>query len=211
MKTGAIDGRAAAKVDVASYATLFAFEWSLYPPQPVEKTRLKRIVFCKDLTFAKQRRTAVPDFEHDVLYFDVVRGREDDRYARKVIHHEFFHLIDLRDDGKLYEDERWASLNSKGFKYGSGGAMLQDDPTVTTTGRAVPGFLNRYAASGVEEDKAEVFRDMMVEPRTMARRAATDKYMRAKMDRMKELLAAFARRRSMGISGERSRRPVAED
>jgi hypothetical protein len=158
----------------------------------VKKTRLKRVVFCQELSFAKQRRTATPDFEHDTLYLDVARGRYDHHYVRKVIHHEFFHIIDLRDDGKLYEDERWAKLNPPGFKYGRGGAQLQDDPTVTTTGRDEPGFLNRYAASGVEEDKAEVFAHMIVEPKLMAERAKQDRYMRAKVERMRELLAEFA-------------------
>jgi hypothetical protein len=121
----------------------------------------------------------------------VVRGRGDDRYVRKVIHHEFFHIIDLRDDGKLYEDDRWAKLNPPDFKYGPGGAKLQDDPSVTTTGQDAPGFLNRYAAAGVEEDKAEVFAHLIVEPKMMADRAKKDKYMRAKVERMKELLADF--------------------
>jgi len=108
-----------------------------------------------------------------------------------VIHHEFFHIVDLLDDGQLYEDERWAKLNPPGFKYGPGGINLQNDPTVTEPGKDTPGFLNRYAASGVEEDKAEVFAHLMVEAKEMKDRAAKDKYLRAKIDRMKELLAEF--------------------
>ena len=172
----------------------------------MKKTRLKSVVFCKDLTFAGQRRTAVPDFEHDVLYLDVARGRNDDRYVRKVIHHEFFHIVDLRDDDQLYEDERWVKLNPPGFKYGPGGINLQNDPTVTETGKDVPGFLNRYAAGGVEEDKAEVFAHLMVEPKEMKDRADKDKYMRAKVERMKELLRDFTPK-AMTSSGRRSRRP----
>jgi hypothetical protein len=191
IKSGLIDGAEAAKADAESYAAIFAFEWSLYPPELVKKTRLKRVVFCQELAFAKQKRTAVPDFENDTLYLDVARGRFDEPYVRKVIHHEFFHIIDLRDDGKLYEDERWARLNPPDFKYGPGGAKLQDDPSVTTTGGDVPGFLNRYAAAGVEEDKAEIFAHLMVEPKPMADRAKKDKYVRAKVERMKELLAEF--------------------
>jgi hypothetical protein len=217
LRTGAIDGAEAAKSDADSYAAIFAAEWSLYPPELVKKTRLKKVVFCKDLAYEKQKRTAVPDFEHDVLYLDVARGRSDEQYVRKVIHHEFFHIIDLRDDGKLYEDERWAKLNPPEFKYGQGGAKLQNDPTVTTTGGDEPGFLNRYAAAGVEEDKAEVFAHLIVEPKLMAGRIAKDKYMRAKVERMKELLAEFtpkmdekfwatvekAERPSAGESGKR--------
>jgi hypothetical protein len=187
---GAIDGKSASKADVDQYLEIFTFEWSLYPPELVKRTGLKTIVFCKELAFAKQLRTAVPDFKNNVLYLDVLRGREDSDYVRKVIHHEFFHIVDLRDDGLLYEDERWAKLNPKGFRYGPGGASLQDDPTVTKP-LADLGFLNRYAAAGVEEDKAEVFAHLMVEPQKMAKRAASDKYIQAKVNRMKELLTAF--------------------
>jgi hypothetical protein len=191
IRSGVIDGAEAAKADAESYAPIFASEWSLYPPELVKRTGLKKVVFCQDLSYEKQKRTAVPDFQHDVLYLDVARGRSDELYVRKVIHHEFFHIIDLRDDGKLYEDERWVKLNPPNFRYGPGGAKLQDDPTVTTTGRDEPGFLNRYAAAGVEEDKAELFAHMIVEPKLVAARAEKDKYIRAKVERMKELLAEF--------------------
>jgi hypothetical protein len=190
---GPIDGAEADRADAESYAAVFAQEWGLYPPELVRKAGVKRVVFCKGLAFAGQHRTGVPDFEHDTLYLDVARGRHDDRYVRKVIHHEFFHFVDLRDDGHLYADERWAGLNRPGFRYGPGGAKLQDDPTVTTTGRDAPGFLNRYAAAGVEEDKAEVFAHLVVEPKAVAARAAGDKYVRQKAERMRELLAGFTR------------------
>lgn len=192
LRTGMIDGAEAGKVDIDSYLSIFAAEWSLYPLDLVKRTGLKKVVFCKNLSFEKQFRTGIPDFENNVLYFDVTRGRHDEQYVRKVIHHEFFHIIDLRDDGKLYEDERWSNLNPLGFKYGPGGAKLQNDPTVTTTGRDAPGFLNRYATSGVEEDKAEVFAHMIVEPKRIAERTNKDKYVQAKVERMKELLAEFS-------------------
>ena len=35
---GAIDGAEADEKDSASYAAIFAFEWSLYPPELVKKT-----------------------------------------------------------------------------------------------------------------------------------------------------------------------------
>ncbi|MFO0826030.1 MAG: hypothetical protein U0792_23405 [Gemmataceae bacterium] len=191
-RLGVIDGAEADHKEADSYAAIFAFEWSLYPVDLVRKTELQTVVFCKDLSFAGQKRTAIPDFEHDTLYLDVSRGRHDDLYVRKVIHHEFFHLVDLKDDGHLYEDERWTRLNPPGFKYGPGGAKLQDDPTVTTTGKDEPGFMNRYATAGVEEDKAELFAHMMVEPKAIANRIEKDKYVRVKVERMKELMLAFS-------------------
>jgi hypothetical protein len=194
LRTGMIDGAEATKANVDSYLSIFAFEWSLYPPDLVKRSGLKKVVFCQNLSYEKQFRTGIPDFEHNVLYLDVTRGRHDDLYVRKVIHHEFFHIIDLRDDGKLYVDERWSNLNPSKFKYGPGGAKLQDDPTVTTTGKDEPGFLNRYATSGVEEDKAEVFAHMIVEPKMIAERAKKDRFIQAKVERMTELLSEFSPR-----------------
>jgi hypothetical protein len=194
ISTGTIDGAEASKAEVESYLSIFAFEWSLYPADLVKRTGLKKVVLCQKLSFEKQYRTGIPDFENDALYLDVTRGRHDDRYVRKVIHHEFFHIIDLRDDGKVYEDERWSNLNPPTFRYGPGGAKLQDDPTVTITGKDAPGFLNRYATAGVEEDKAEFFAHMIVEPKMIAERVKKDKYVHAKVERMTELLAEFSPR-----------------
>jgi hypothetical protein len=194
LRTGTIDGEEASLAEIDSFVRVFAAEWTLYPPDLVRRTGLKKVVFCRRLAFEKQARTGIPDFENDILYLDVTRGRANDAYVRKVIHHEFFHIVDLRDDGQLYEDERWARLNPAGFRYGAGGAKAQHDPTVSITGRDEPGFVNRYAMSGVEEDKAEVFAHLMVEPRQMAARAKADAFVRAKVERMRELLAAFSPR-----------------
>ena len=49
-------------------------------------------------------------------------------YQRHAFHHEFFHIIDYRDDGQVYSDSRWARLNPQTFRYGDGGAKMQADP-----------------------------------------------------------------------------------
>jgi hypothetical protein len=188
---GQINGYDAAPEQVASYLPILASEWGLYPPAAIQKSALRRIILCDGLTFAGQRRNAIPDFENNDLYLDVARGRYDELYTRRVIHHEFFHIIDYHDDGELYADRRWAELNPAGFRYGSGGKNAQDDSwaSVMTSERA--GFLNTYSTTGVEEDKAEVFANMIVSGKLLAERAATDPVLHAKMQRMKELLAKF--------------------
>ena len=188
---GEIRGRRADREDLASYVPVLAAEWNVYPPELVEQAGLRRLVLCENLRFDGQQRTAVPDFEHNGLYLDVGRGCYSEMYVRKVIHHEFFHMIDLRDDGALYADERWAALNPAGFQYGSGGRNAQDDPRVSLFSEERPGFLNRYAITGVEEDKAELFAHMLVDGPALERRAARDQPLRAKMQRMQELLRAF--------------------
>ena len=188
---GAIDGKAAVADDLRNYSRLFAAEFSLYALSLVKKTRLKRVIFCRTLSFAGQRRTAIPDFEHDDLYFDVESGKADPIYLRKVIHHEFFHIVDLRDDGKLYEDERWKNLNPSEFKYGTGGKNAQNVSDTATLTEKYPGFLNHYSTTGVEEDKAEVFANLIVDAVYVAQRAQTDRVLSAKAERMKELVAEF--------------------
>ncbi len=189
---GTIDGRSADRTALENYAGLFTSEFTLYPPQLVARSRLKRVVLCTQLTFAGQRRNAIPDFGRDTLYLDASRGTHSKPYLRTVIHHEFFHIIDYRDDGNLYRDERWQALLPAGFKYGNGGRASQDVRTTSVLTDQYPGFLSHYSTTGVEEDKAEVFAHLVVHPAHVEARAKQDRVIHAKVKRMKELLAAFA-------------------
>ena len=67
---------------------------------------------------------------------------------------------------------------------------MQGDPWSGVTWDK-PGFLNRYATSGVEEDKAEIFAHLMTEYALVGKRAATDDVIFKKMSAMKALLAKF--------------------
>jgi hypothetical protein len=188
---GTIDGKGTYKQDLKEYTSLFAPEFTLYPADLVKRSQLKRVVFCNELSFAGQRRNAIPDFEHDTLYIDVSRGKYSKSYLRKVIHHEFFHIIDLRDDGSLYKDERWEALNPADFKYGNGGRNAQDLMQTSLLTDKFPGFLNHYSTTGVEEDKAEIFANLIVDPAYVDARAKKDRVLKAKVQRMNELLMSF--------------------
>lgn len=190
-RSGEIAGACPSLEVVDQYAPLFAQEFGLYPAELIKAAKLRRIVFCVDLHFAGQRRNAIPDFEHDTLYLDVKRGDHHRAYLRKVIHHEFFHMIDLRDDGKLYGDERWSALNPEGHRYGDGGRNSQTNSRTSVLTSEASGFLNHYSTTGVEEDKAEVFANLLVEPEEVAKRAAADKILEAKIAAMQKLLAEF--------------------
>jgi len=188
---GRITGESANVEQLANYVPLLTSELSLYPTEFVAKTKLKRIVLCRELSFAGQRRTAIPDFEHDTLYLDVARASNKRFYLNKVFHHEFFHIVDLRDDGKLYADERWAQLNREDFKYGTGGKHAQDFSETSLLSEKYPGFLNHYSTTGVEEDKAELFANLIVEPEYVAQQAAKDPVLKAKVECLKDELRSF--------------------
>jgi hypothetical protein len=188
---GQIAGRAAAGDDIDGYSVLFVREFSLYPPALIKRCNLKRVVLCEGLSFDGQLRGAIPDFEHDTLYLDVLRGGYDRLYLCKVLHHEFFHIIDYRDDGHVYEDKEWAALNPPSFKYGSGGKNAQHVASARELTDKFAGFLNYYSTTGVEEDKAEVFANLIVDSAYVAERAMTGRVVRAKVMALKKLLAKF--------------------
>jgi hypothetical protein len=188
---GAIDGKNADSQELRGYAGLFASEFALYPRELVKRSQLKRVLLCTELSFAGQRRNAIPDFEHDALYLDVSRGSYNKVYLRKVIHHEFFHIIDYRDDGSLYRDERWSLLNPNEFKYGNGGRAAQDVRETSVLTNKFPGFLNHYSTTAVEEDKAEMFANLIVDLEYVEDRAKKEQAINSKVERMKELLARF--------------------
>lgn len=176
---------------VASYAPLLLAEIGIYPAAFVGKSRLWAIYLCRDLHYADQRRTAVPDHRRSILYLDVERGRYDERYVRRVIHHEFFHMVDVVDDGQFYRDEGWSRLNPDDFRYGAGGASMQEDPTASLPDESLRGFLNRYSTSALPEDKAEVFAHLVCDPAAVERRAGKDPILREKAAYLKALLARF--------------------
>jgi Putative zinc-binding metallo-peptidase len=190
LHSGLIRATDAQSPDLDRYCTVLAQEFLLYPPGLIRRSRLTQIVLCHALSYNGQTRAAVPDFEHDTLYLDVLNGSYSSIYQRVVIHHEFFHIIDYQDDGEVYSDERWARLNPRPFKYGKGGEMMQDDHR-SGLPSDVPGFVTGYATSGVEEDKAETFAHMMTIYADVSKRAATDAVIDKKMSAMKVLLAKF--------------------
>lgn len=188
---GAIGGERADQVEIDRYEPVFVAEFSLYPVECIRRSGLRRIVMCRALSFAGQPRTAVPDYQHDTLYLDVCRGAYSVPYVRKVLHHEFFHMIDYRDDGHVYEDAAWSALNGSEFTYGRGGIDAQSQPHASLATTRYPGFLTLYGTTGVEEDKAELFCHLVVVQEYVMERERLDPVLRAKVKRLKDTLIEF--------------------
>ncbi|AMV31211.1 hypothetical protein VN12_03770 [Pirellula sp. SH-Sr6A] len=193
ISTGVIDGKESKPERAMQYASIFVPEFSRYPVEFVRRTGLKRIVLCEALSFSGQLRTALPDFENQTLYLDIARGANNTVYARTVIHHEFFHLVDYADDGNVYRDEEWASLNPSSFRYGDGGKNAQSNRNTSVLTNRYPGFLNHYSTTGVEEDKAEIFANLIIRPAYLETAVQTDPLLASKVTRMKRLLSRFSK------------------
>jgi hypothetical protein len=82
-------------------------------------------------------------------------------------------------------------LNPAGFKYGDGGWSARDLPWTGILTDQYPGFLNHYSTTGVEEDKAEVFANLIMNEEFVKWRARCDPIVRLKVDVLKERLARF--------------------
>jgi len=188
---GKIEGENAAAKDIHRYERLFCEEFSLYPQTLIQKTKLRRVVLCGQLKFVGQRRYAVPDFEHDTYYLDVGTEYLSASYLRHVIHHDFFHIVDYQDDGRLYEDERWKLLNPPDFRYGNGGAAALNNPDTGALTNKYPGFLTHYSTTGVEEDKAEVFSHLIVSRQFVEKRVKEDQVLKEKVDLIRTLAGDF--------------------
>ena len=67
---------------------------------------------------------------------------------RHVIHHEYFHMVEEQVNGSAYfKDPKWAALNTKGFKYGSGGDKMRDG-NVTPLTHPQAGFVTSIRLLG---------------------------------------------------------------
>ena len=62
------------RVTVARFAKLLRDEFSIYPPDFVQRSGLRQIVLCAKLTFGGQKRSALPDRARAALCYDVYAG-----------------------------------------------------------------------------------------------------------------------------------------
>lgn len=143
------------QTELQHYLPLFAQELQKLPAELLTLSGLQTVAFVRQLQVATQPRAAVPDYNHEVLYYDI--SPKSDSYLRHVVHHEFYHMLEQQLYGSAYyQDPEWLLLNPDGFAYGKGGAATRD-PQAAAFSHPAPGFINGYAMSGIEEDKAEIW------------------------------------------------------
>lgn len=153
-----------------------AAELGRYPRAFLAASRFERVLFCAGLEQGKLTIPSLPNYEHTLL-LDVDAPPA---FLRRLLDHELFHFADFADDGQVQHDPAWAKLNDHYFVYGDGGRFMRE-PGVARLRTDLPGFVSKYATSALAEDKAETFAFMMVAPHAVARIAARDPIVRAKV------------------------------
>jgi hypothetical protein len=167
---------------VAAATVIVADELSLYPRSFLVDSSLRRISLCASLTENRQPIPSLPNYRNTLL----LDADASPAYLRRLLHHEVFHFADVADDGEVLWDPTWEGLNRLGFEYGHGGRDVRQ-PTASALTEELPGFLTPYSTAALEEDKAEVFAFLMVEPTTVARRALHDPVLAAKVARIEHI------------------------
>jgi hypothetical protein len=187
---GKIDGKAAGEAELKRFIRLFSQEFSLYPLDLVKRCKLKRIVFCKELTCrGRGELGGLTDCINGTIYLDVgLLSATTKHYQSRAIHHEMMHIIDFSDERKDSDDERWSALNPADFIYGKQRVGL-DDVGLLLFSEDLPGFLDEYSTRNIAEDKAEVFSNLIVVPTYLEYRMKHDATLRAKVGHVKELVA----------------------
>lgn len=149
--------------NLVSYGQIFICEWSKYPPDWTRQSKVTSIAIVKNLAVDGQSRAAMPDSQGETLFLDDGYGSSGGNYQQRVIHHEFYHLIEFANYGNMYyKDPNWSTFNDSSFKYGSGGSNAYNDPNYANIEHPQLGFTTGYATSAIEEDKAETYAYLLV-------------------------------------------------
>ncbi|HEY9786595.1 MAG TPA: hypothetical protein V6D17_14405 [Candidatus Obscuribacterales bacterium] len=187
-------------------------EMRLYPKEAIEKTRIEQIVLCRNLRLGEKRAAGtlkVGLHYVDTLFLDVSVFRFSVIHGRRTFHHEIYHAIDFRDTFHGYADAAWGKLQGDDFQYeldraielhhylGSDPSDVQprefDDPYhwMSAQDSATPGFVSEYAKYSIPEDKAELYCYLLVSYNDVMTRAAADKILMRKIERMKQMLKSY--------------------
>lgn len=177
---------------LSSYSFLLSAELSKYPVELITKSQLRTIALVKNLTNDGLSVAAVPDYKREVLYLDVTKGNVNKTYAARVIHHDFYHMLEEQFNGSAnYKDLAWCALNAPEFAYGSGGRSSREEDAWLLNNPSY-GFVSKYAMSAAEEDKAEVFSAMLSSPKLLEDICGNDNRVAKKVAYLKESCGRWA-------------------
>ena len=97
---GAITARNAGARNVDMVLYFLRKEFAKYPPELIQASGLKRIVFCRDLKANGNRIAGVAVQANATIYMDSSTEIGDESHRRRTLHHEFFHCIDYAMHGE---------------------------------------------------------------------------------------------------------------
>ena len=126
-------------------------ELDRYDQKFLRQINLKYIVLCEDLSISGINTAGIPDNVMKTLIVDI---KFNNKYFKRVLHHEVFHIIN--DSYKeIFNENEWSSLNDKNFSYAE--CSTCTDKLGLDTYPNTNGFISEYSQSTASEDMAEIY------------------------------------------------------
>jgi len=164
--------------DISEDALLSFFSSiDIFPVSFMQRTGLKNVVFCKELTL--NGRLAGGIASGNTIYFSST--------SSKTIYHELFHIID-----PSRRSANWTYLNHPKFMYmGSqfqSTGVSQSQIAKTAAEDVAHDFVSAYAMSFEQEDRAETFAYMLANPKQFAQMVEASAVLAKKSKEMKRIV-----------------------
>jgi hypothetical protein len=124
-------------------------------------------------------------------------GFNNSDYQRRIVQHEFFHLLDFQTRGtaKALDQTTWESYNPSGFTYAnySGSTCYEGNTSCSTGFETGNGFITSYAEEAYVEDVAETGAALMTEigDQALEPLLSTDTVLANKVTLLKSFLAGL--------------------
>ena len=126
-------------------------ELDRYDQKFLRQINLKYIVLCEDLSISGINTAGIPDNVMKTLIVDI---KFNNKYFKRVLHHEVFHIIN--DSYKeIFNENEWSLLNDKNFSYAE--CSTCTDKLGLDTYPNTNGFISEYSQSTASEDMAEIY------------------------------------------------------
>ncbi len=153
-----------------------------YPPVMIQTAQLAHVALCRTIRIIGDDDAHPPAgiaiIEQHRLLISIEQFVEGapaykDFSVQQVVHHEVFHLFDAATAPDVFRtvDKAWHAMNPRGFEY--------HDPAIHTDSRPI-GFVNHYATTNEQEDRASVFEFLLGQPTVLCDIAHADPAVAAK-------------------------------
>ena len=156
-----------------------------YSKEFLRKINLKYIVMCENLSISGINTAGIPDHVMKTLIIDL---RFNEKYFKRVIHHELFHIIN---DGykELFDEDKWKKFNKPNFEYAD--CSTCSKKLGLDTYENTNGFFTEYSKTIPSEDMAEVYSHLITGNYEISDDKILNKKIKFIKDKLKEINNTF--------------------
>ncbi|MDB2591734.1 putative zinc-binding metallopeptidase [Candidatus Pelagibacter bacterium] len=156
-----------------------------YSKEFLRKINLRYIVMCENLSISGINTAGIPDHIMKTLIIDL---KFNEKYFKRVLHHELFHIIN--DSFKeLFNEDEWKKFNKPNFKYADCSTCSRK--LGLETYKDTNGFFTEYSMTIPSEDMAEVYSHLISGDYKNSNDEILNKKIKFIKDKLKEIDNSF--------------------